>query len=173
MADQALPLHQYPRNSRGSQLKTSCPWLAGLVMPVVFRAMRLSFDVLLRLFFEGLFATSRAEVVRLPLVIGFTGSGFRINIHTANRVFHHKSHLLSLEKNDVHFLVSSFSLGSQRRHESSGAQEPTREDNSQPVAQGFQVSDRICGTWQQGLGNRQVKGNCQVAIRQGVKKAIA
>jgi hypothetical protein len=65
-----------------------------MMMPV-FGAMPLSFDVLLWLFIESLFATSRAEIIRLPLVFGFASSGLGINVHTANGVFYHQSHLLS------------------------------------------------------------------------------
>ena len=58
--------------------------------------MPLGFDVLFWLFIEGFLATIRAEIIRLSFVIGLTSRSLGINVHAANGIFYHESHLLSL-----------------------------------------------------------------------------
>ena len=45
-------------------------------------------QVLLRLNVEVFFALGAAEVIRLPFVLGLSGGGSRLYIHTAHRIFH-------------------------------------------------------------------------------------
>src|ERR1035437_8112594 len=45
-------------------------------------------QVLVRLKIELLFALGAAEVIRLPFVLGLSGGGSRLYVHTAHRVFH-------------------------------------------------------------------------------------
>jgi hypothetical protein len=35
------------------------------------------------------FASSRAEIIRLPLVFGFASGGLGINVHATYRIFYH------------------------------------------------------------------------------------
>lgn len=71
------------------------------------------------------------------------------------------------------FHSSMLTLGSQRRYESSQAQELTLKDYFQPFTQGRQVLDCISRTWQQDLGNCQIERNSQVTIWRRVKETNA
>src|SRR5664280_904945 len=45
-------------------------------------------QVLVRLKIEVLFALGAAEVIRLPFVLGLSGGGSRLYVHTEHRIFH-------------------------------------------------------------------------------------
>ena len=48
-------------------------------------------DVLLRVLIERFLAAGRAEVIGLPLVLGFAGGRLWIDLHAADQVLHHVS----------------------------------------------------------------------------------
>lgn len=48
--------------------------------------------ILLGFLVKGFLATERAEIIRLPLVFGYTGSGGGIDIHVANGIVYSGSH---------------------------------------------------------------------------------
>lgn len=57
-------------------------------------------EIFLRFLVEGLFTTKRAEVIRLPFILGCACSGCGINVHTADGIMYcscHRFYLLWLD----------------------------------------------------------------------------